>query len=803
MIKNYFKTTLRVLLRNRSYTVINILGLSVGIASALVIYFVVTIQTGYDTFHTKKDRIYRMITDSDDNGRLNQNQGTPMPAAPALREDFSQIEGATRTYYAEDGLITIHNERGEAPLKIQEKSGLAFVEPEFFNFFDFPVVAGSVNALAEPMTAALSESAAKKYFGSTSAIGRSIRFENRFDFRVVAITKDFPPNTELPFSVMMSLESARNNREILLGLDLTNWGNIASNTNTWILLKENAAIAEVEAQLPAFDKKHFADPANDRRFRFQKLTEVHFATEYGSHSGQTADRSLLIALSLVALFLIITACINFVNLATAQAIRRAKEVGVRKVLGAKRNQLIVQFLGETFLITLVSILLATGLCEFIMPPVLSALNLTGFVNDLIDTRAILFLSTLTIFVTLLSGLYPGLVMSGYKPVLVLKSASTGSSGGRMILRRALVVVQFVITQVLIISTVIAVGQMEYFITKDLGFNREAVLTVPLPSSEQDKLERLRNGLIEYSGIRSVTFAFASGAANFSWNSTLRYQDQGKEERIRANMRVGDEFYIGTLGLSLIAGRNYSQSDTLKEIVVNETFVKKLGLVSPQDAIGKILIRGNNRPVPIVGVVKDWNTNSLHYGLQPVVLGNYRSLYREAAIKIEMAQTEQTRKHIETVWSGIYPDYVFSSEFLDERIGRFYEQEQLTSNMFKSFAGVAIAIGCLGLFGLVAFMANQKTKEIGVRKVLGASVIDIFKIFTSEFLRLILFAFLIAGPLGYYAMLHWLEDFEYRITIGPGVFLAALFATIAIAALTVGYHTYRAATANPIESFKYE
>ncbi|MBL7961677.1 FtsX-like permease family protein, partial [bacterium] len=616
------------------------------------------------------------------------------------------------------------------------------------------------------------------------------------------ITKDFPPNTELPFSVMMSLESVRNNKDILLGLDLTSWGNIASNTNTWILLKENAAITEVEAQLPALDKKHFKDPVNDRRFRFQTLSEVHFATDYGSHSGQAADRTLLIALSLVAFFLVITACINFVNLATAQAIRRAKEVGVRKVVGAKRNQLIAQFLSETFLITFVSILLATGLCEFVMPPILSALSLTGFISDLMDIRAFLFLTALTLFVTILSGLYPSLVLSGYKPVAVLKSAATRSAGGRMALRRTLVVIQFVISQVLIIATVIAVGQMDYFRTKDLGFNKEAVLTVPLPSSEQDKLERLRNGLVEYSGIRAVTFAFASGAANFSWNSMLRYQYEGKEERIRANMLVGDEFYISTLGLNLIAGRNYSQSDTLKEIVVNETFVRKLGLM-PQDAIGKILIRGNNRPVPIVGVVKDWNTNSLHYGLQPVVLGNYRTLYREAAIKIEMAQSAQALKHIEKIWSGVYPDYVFSSEFLDERIGRFYEQEQLTSNMFKSFAGVAIAIGCLGLFGLVAFMANQKTKEIGVRKVLGASVMDIFKIFTGEFLKLIIFAFLIAGPLAYYAMQHWLEDFEYRITIGPGVFLVALLATVVIAAVTVGYHTYRAATANPVDALKYE
>lgn len=652
------------------------------------------------------------------------------------------------------------------------------------------------------MTVVLSESTAKKYFGNTNALGRSIRFENRFDFRVVAITKDFPPNTELPFSVMMSLESVRNNKDILLGLDLTSWGNIASNTNTWLLLKENAAIAEVEAQLPAFDKKYFKDPVNDRRFRFQKLSEVHFATDYGSHSGQPADRTLLIALSLVALFLIITACINFVNLATAQAIRRAKEIGVRKVLGANRNQLVVQFLGETFLITLVSVLLAIGICEFVMPPVLSSLHLTGFINGLIGIRTVLFLIALTVFVTLLSGLYPGLVLSGYKPILVLKSASTPSHGGRMALRRTLVVVQFVISQVLIISTVIAVGQMDYFRTKDLGFDREAVLTVPLPSSEKEKLDRLRTGLIEYSGIKSVTFAFASGAANYAWNSMLKYQHDGKEDRIRANMRVGDEFYISTLGLNLIAGRNYSQSDTLKEIVVNETFVRKLGL-SPQDAIGKILIRGNNRPVPIVGVVKDWNTNSLHYAMQPVLLGNYRSLYQEAAIKIEMAQSAQTLQHIEKIWNGIYPDHVFSSEFLDERIGRFYEEEELTSNMFKSFAGVAIAIGCLGLFGLVAFMANQKSKEIGVRKILGASVLDIFKIFTGEFMKLILFAFFIAGPLGYYAMKHWLEDFEYRITIGPGVFVAAFLVTIVIAAVTVGYHTYRAATANPVDALKYE
>lgn len=805
MFINYLQTAIRVLQRNRSYTLINVVGLSIGISSALIIFSILHIHTGFDRFHSKKDRIYRVVTDSDDNGKVNHTQGSPILLATAMQSDLSQVEFATRTYYADNdnGLISIYDTQGGASAKFKEDEGVAFVEPELFKIFDFPLIHGSSEKLSEPFTAILTESIARKYFGSSDVLGRTFRFDNKFDFKIIGVAADFPVNTELPFRVMMSLESGRNNPDAVLGLNLSSWGNLSSNTNTWVLLKEGATAKELEDQLPALSKKH--QPVSDitRNYRVQPLADVHYATDYDSYSGQTTDRSTLYALFFIALFLIATACINFINLATAQAVRRAKEIGVRKVLGANRTQLVIQFLGETFLITMLSVLIGVMICELTLPFVLNALTLQAFKTP-IDTFTIFFvLSAITFSVTLFSGFYPAMILSGYRPAFVLKSSQSSEHAGGLLLRRGLVMIQFVISQSLIIATLIAVGQLDFLRTRNIGFSKDAVVTVPLPNAEPQQLESLRSRFLEFSGIEAVTFGYAAGAVNFSWNTIMRHMHDGKEERIRTMMRVADAYHIPTMGLQMIAGRNYTKSDTLNEIVVNETFVKTIGWTSPQDAIGKIMMRGNNKTVPIVGVVKDWNTNSLHSRIRPVVLGNYASIYREAGIKIRMTQSTEAMAHIQKVWNETFPEYVFSSEFLDERIERFYQNERLTSNLFTTFAGIAILIGCLGLFGLVAFMVNRKTKEIGVRKVLGASIVDILKIFAGEFSRLIVVAFIIAAPLTYYIMQEWLQDFEYRVAIGAGVFVLALCVSLLIAAVSVGYQVLRAARANPVHALKYE
>lgn len=798
MLRNYIVSATRILVRNPTYTLINVFGLSVGIGSAFIIFHILAIQTGFDTFHSKKDRIFRVVTDSDDNGRPNMTQGTPMPMAPALKNDFSEIETATRTYYMEEGLITIPSRDGRAR-KFQEKDGIAFLEPEFFDVFDFPVTAGSVSDLARPYTAALTESMARKFFGSEDPIGRTIRFDNRFDFHVVAIARDFPARTDLPFTVMMSLESARNNKEVLGGLDLVKWSNIASNTNTWVLLREAASAGALENALQAFNKKYFDDPDNDRVYRLHALEDVHYDVDYGSYSNRTVDRSMLLALELIAFFLVLTACINFVNLATAQATRRSREMGVRKVLGAYRRQLILQFLCETFLITTLSACVAAGISETVVPYVLTAIGLGGLTAP--TAQMVVLISWTILAVTVLAGLYPGFILSGYKPVSILKGP-VAAPRGRLTMRRGLVVTQFIISQVLIIATLAAIAQVDYMHKKDLGFDRTAILTVPLPSTEKDKLDALRERLRAHTSIEAVTCAFAVGAANFSWNSTLSLHVRDREERLRINMRVADDQYVPLLGLKLLAGRNHLPGDTLTEFVVNESFVRVAGLSSAQDAIGQT-VQFNQSRIPIVGVVADWNTSSLHSPVRPSAIGNFNGWYQEAGIRIRLPQSDDALKFIEKTWSEIYPEHVYSFQFLDERIERFYRQDVLLSNMFTSFAAIAMAIGCLGLFGLVAFMVDQKTKEIGIRKVLGASVPHILSMFAGEFTKLIAIAFVVAAPLGYLAMQRWLQDFEYRVSLGAGVYMTAIAVSFVIAGLTVGYQVTKAAIANPADALKYE
>ncbi len=798
MLGNYIISAIRFLVRNPAYTLINVFGLSVGIGSAYIIFHILAIQTNFDTFHSKKDRIFRVVTDSDDNGRPNTTQGTPMPMAPALKNDFPEIETTTRTYYAEEGLIAIPSRDGSAA-KFQEKEGIAFIEPAFFDMFDFPVTAGSVSELARPHTAVLTESMAQKYFGAENPIGKTIRFDNRFEFRVVAIARDFPARTDLPFTVMMSLESARNNKEMLGGLDFVKWSNIASNTNTWVLLRDAASATELEKALQAFNKKYFDDPNNDRVYRLHALEEVHYDVDYGSYSNRTEDRSKLLALKLVAFFLVLTACINFVNLATAQASRRAREMGVRKVLGAYRRQLIFRFLGETFLITVLSACVALGLSEIIVPKVLTAIGLDGLTAP--TSQMVIFLLLTLLGVTLLAGLYPGFILSGFKPVSILKG-SVAAPHGRLALRRGLVVTQFIISQILIIATLVAIAQVDYMHKKDLGFDRTAILTVPLPSTEGDKLDILRARLRAHASIEGVTCAFAVGAANYSWNTTISLHVRDREERVRTNMRVADDQYVPMLGLKILAGRNHLPGDTLTEFVVNETFVRTAGLSSAQDAVGQT-VRLYERQIPIVGVVADWNSSSLHSPVRPSVIGNFNAWYQEAGIRIRWSQSDDALKFIEKTWSEIYPEHVYSFQFLDERIERFYRQDVLVSNMFTSFAAIALAIGCLGLFGLVAFMVDQKTKEISVRKVLGAGVPHILSMFVGEFMKLIAIAFVVAAPLAYYAMQRWLQDFEYRVSLGAGVFILAIAVSCVIAGLTVGYQVTRAANANPVDALKYE
>jgi len=800
MIRNYLVTAVRTLLRNRTYALLNVAGLSVGITACILIFLLLRFELSFDNFHARPDRIYRVTTEFG-GPEKGYTPGVPGPAPEALRTDFPQLEVVAPIYTIYDGLMTTYQD-GRPDKKFKEDLGIILADGNFLKVFNLPLLSGNPgNALSDPNTVALTRATAERYFGDwRKAVGQTLRFnyDTTAMLRVTAVLADLPVNTDLPIKALVSYKTRRPD---------TGWSGINSSMQCFIVLPPGMSQARFEGLMPAFSKK-YREPRDAAQViqMLQPLADLHFDDRYGTYTGRTISRGVIRAIAIVGLFLLVTACINFVNLATAQAVKRAKEVGVRKVLGGDRNQLIGQFLGETAIITLVAVLLSTGLALTLLPVLNAFMDVQIPLQLFTDWQLFGFLLLLLVVMSLLSGLYPAFVLSGFRPVEALKSRITTTSVAGLSLRRTLVVVQFVISQVLVIGTLVAISQMQYFKNAPLGFNKDAIITVPLPDDPQKaaKLGALYRQMADLKDVASVSFSFTAPSADANWNTGWRFSDQAERAPYPVNMKPADTAYVRTYGLQLVAGRMYQAGDTAREYVVNETFVKKAGLKNAQAALGKLVVLGRSgTPKPIVGVVKDFHLYSLRQGLDPCILTTNQSFYGQAGLKVRSQNLTGTVAAIKQVWSATFPDFVFEHRFLDETIARFYESEDRLSKLFQVLAGVAIFIGCLGLYGLVSFMAERKVKEVGVRKVLGASTGHIVLLFSKEFLQLIVIAFAIAAPLSYYLMNKWLQDYENRISLGAGVFLLAAGVTVLIAFLTVGYRSVRAATANPVQALKSE
>ena len=573
--------------------------------------------------------------------------------------------------------------------------------------------------------------------------------------------------------------------------------------NFFVRLKPGVSDTTVDRQLPAFVNKYYnAGDAKTTVHHLQPLADIHFNADFG---GRTNKRYLW-ALSLIALFLVITACVNFINLATARALHRAKEVGIRKVMGSLKAQLFWQFILETTLLVVFSFALAAGLAVLLLPALNDLLGTKMTISLFNDPATLGFLLLLLVSVIFLAGSYPGLVLSRFRPIAALKGRLSQRHIGGFSLRRILVVTQFTISQMLVIGMIVIAWQLHYSQTTDLGFARDGVVLLPLPKDDKIKMNTLEARLAAVPGTEKLSLsstAPASGSNSFTY---IRYDNRPKDEPWEINEKYADAQYLPTFGLKLVAGRNIFPSDTIRELLVNETVVKKLHLTDPGAVIGKRLYFSNGSggwSAPVVGVVKDFHNNSLHGSIDPMVLVPRNAAYRLCSVKMNLADIHATLAAYEKIWNETYPEYVYSYQFLDERIARFYKQDTTTLRLVESFAGIAILISCLGLYGLVSFMAVQKTKEIGVRKVLGAGVNNILWLFGREFSRLLLIAFLIAGPVAGYTMSQWLQSFQYRIPISWEIFALAIGSTFAIALLTVAWHSVRAALANPVTSLRSE
>lgn len=802
MFKNYIKIAWRNLIRRKGHALINIGGLAVGIAVCLLIFFIVQFELSYDNYHIKKDEIYRVLTEfrSETEPEPSTNSGVPFALPRELKRTIPQIDEVATIFAAYDVQIQVLDATGNTSKKFKEETGIFFTEPSLFNILDFVWLAGDVASLENPNNVVLSEDVAEKYFGDwKTAMGKTIKVNNDLLLRITGVLKPPAVNSDFQFRIVISYGTGFTSQ--LSTSD--DWDSINSNFGCYVLLPSNVPESAINAQLALIAKEKKSEDNQDSMV-LQSLGEVHFDTRSGNFSDKTISQELINVLWIVAVLILFIACVNFINLSTAQAFNRSKEVGVRRVLGSNKADLKMQFLTETFLIVIMAVMLAVILAFASLMPIGTMLGLPLSFSTINVGQMILFLLLVTIVVTLLAGFYPSIVLSRYNAVDALKSKVAKIGSGGISLRRSLVVFQFVIAQTLIISTLIIVRQMDFFMNQSVGFDKEAIINIALPqdSTALGNREYLRNEILAINGVLNTSYSSNSplDENRNQWSSFL-YNRASDNTDFYSIVKATDHEYLDTYKIPLVAGRNISSLETTTEFLVNETLLKKLGVTDPEEALNKEIVLWENKKGPIVGIMKDFQDHSFKDEISSVILLPEKDLYGQIGIKLASKEASRALSDIEKTWNQIFPDYVFEYHFLDDQIASTYEQEKRLSNLYSLAAGIAIFLSSLGLFGLASFMIMQRIKEAGIRKVLGATKENIVYLFSKEFIILIAVAFCIAAPVAWYFMSNWLEEYAYRINIGWVVFLIGGITTLVIALLTVGYQAVHVANSSPLESLR--
>lgn len=801
MIRNYIKTALRNLLRQRAFATINVIGLAIGMATCLLISLFIFDEWSYDRFHEKADRIVRVVFGGTVPGGEIKEANVMPPTAAAIQAEFPEVEETTRLVSAGRPVFQVADQ-------FFNEEELAFVDSNFFQVFSFPLRQGNPKtALIEPYTVILTETVALKYFGTTDIIGKEIAAkDNNQPLRVTGVATDLPHNSHIRFDIFASMSSYPNAKS-------NSW--LESGFNTYALLFPGSDYNAMGAKLPTLFEK-YAGPqfpaafgmtytehrkaGNNIGLHLQRLTDIHLHSDFTNDLSTPGDVRYVYIFGAIALFMLLIASINFMNLATASASRRAKEVGVRKVLGSGRKALTIQFLLESLLLTFIALLLALGLVYSALP-LFNHLSDKALTLDLVGHWWItpsLLLAGLA--VGLLAGSYPAFFLSAFRPVAVLKGKLTPDNKG-LGLRSGLVVFQFLISIGLIICTTVVYKQLDYIQHKKLGYDKNQVLvmqTWPLDKNE----ELFRQQLLQDSRVLDVTNSpYVPAGATYNNNFFVHPVDAPAEWTKTLRYDV-DEHYIPTLGIELSAGRNFSADYGMDSLsaVINETAAATFGWTG--DALGKIVVDSDNRHLRVVGVVKDFHFRSLHERISPLVMVLNKN-FGNLIVKVKAGDITGLLETVEKQYNALHPALPFSYSFLDERINNTYLAERKTGTILGVFAGLTIFVACLGLFGLATFTAYQRTKEIGIRKVLGASVANITRLLITDFMKLIGIAVVIASPIAWWTMNKWLEDFAYRIQIQWWLFALAGSVAVTIALLTVGWQAIKAAVANPVDSLRDE
>ncbi|HMG93125.1 MAG TPA: ABC transporter permease [Chryseolinea sp.] len=808
MIKNYLLITLRNFARNRSYTLINILGLSIGISSCLIIFLVVSNDLSFDKFHSHYDRIYRVVIEGKTASGTDYGSTTPYPFTKAFRNDFPNVPMIAQLHMQEDVLMKVGVEK-------RRMHNVLFADSLFFDAFDFKVLSGNPKVdLAEPGKVFLTKTLADN-LTIDGKMATTIKLDNKLELEVAGIIADPPPNSHISFSMLVSMPSLSKD---FMGFPVDSWGTTIAGYN-YLVLPENLSPEKLEDDLKKFVAKYYSpEDAARKTFKLQPLREIHFDQQYTENPGDASNANMndLVVMGVLGVFILSIACVNFINLATALAIKKSKEIGIRKTLGARRSQLTLYFLSETFLLTVVSVVISLGAVEWLLRWLNSFLQLSLELNLTSDPWLASFIILIVFFTTALAGFYPAIVLSGFNPLAVLKNKITAQGTSGASVRKVLVVFQFIIAQVLIMGTLIIAGQMEYFRQKPLGFDTDAIVNVPLPDNAGVKLNSLKTRLESNAAIRSVSLSLGAPISGNNFTTGHFLSDKGPQERHTVQVKPVDLSYLETYGLSMVAGRWFTATEQNAILqaedpwkanfnyIINEAGARRLGFANPADIVGKKITTGiNDINAEVIGVVGDFHTTSLHEAIEPVIMILLPQFFYDAGIKVNTKDLSSTIAFIERNWLEVYPEYDFEYQVLDDSIARLYEHDARTFTLFKVFASISIFIGCLGLYGLISFMASQKLKEVGIRKVMGASVASIMILFSKEFVKLIIIAFCIAAPLAYYFMNQWLEGFAYRISIPWTVYVVGVVSTLVIAILTVSYRSAEAARTNPADTLRSE
>ncbi|AMR33272.1 hypothetical protein A0256_18520 [Mucilaginibacter sp. PAMC 26640] len=800
MLNTYFKIAFRNLTKHRFYTLINVFGLALGVACCIILFQFISYHLSFDNYHPNAKQIYKVGYDLHiPDGSIEYERGAPLILAKAIDTQVPQVKNSAILLKDRSFTVTVNAADGITRL-FAENERIALTDGRYFKLFTYQWKQGDfVTALNQPNKAVLTANLAQKYFGTEDVVGKIITVDNRMPVTITGVLANNKPNTDMKEELFLSLGSFNQLYPDFAAQMQTDWNFINSHSALFVELPENVSPIQVEKTLTAIVNKAINQKESSYDYKLLPLLGLHF----DGKRGGVIQKSMLITLGFVGFLLLAIACVNFINMATAQSTKRAKEIGTRKVLGSSSAAIFKQFITETGCIAALAILTAVVAVSLFLPVFNSWVGTQITLAIFSDYKLFLFLLAVLLLVILAAGFYPAMLLSRFKPVYALKDQVSANIKSTRFTRKGLIIIQNVIAQVLIICTLLITLQTDYLKNSDPGFDKNAIVMLPLPDHAKVKTDYLRNLLMAKPGVKNVSFCYSAAQSALDKGGSVKY-DNREWENFTVFTKIGDAQYAKTFGLNLIAGRDIAESDSARQFLINEKLVQKLGVKNVNDVIGRRLVCGDlgDSEGTIVGVVKDFHSKSLYKPIDADLVTSSRDYYQFAAVKLS-SHNRNTLTQLRNAWKSVYPASVFEYHFLDEQINDLYKKEDLLGKLIKASTAVAIMISCLGLLGLISLVTAQRVKEIGIRKVLGASVGQITLLLSKDFVKLVLVAIVIATPVAWLLMHNYLQDFAYHIHIPGWVFAATAVLSLMVAFVTTGVQSVKAALANPVKSLRDE